>query len=95
MLSHLAGEEGFALERRQNVVLIQSKTCRLATFGLRVWGVPLALPFKSQHAQEIQKHRHKPRLLFWLGKGSLFQTFDGLDSIIDKETEIKKIRKLL
>jgi hypothetical protein len=31
----------------------------------------------------------------WLGKGSLFQTFDDLDSIIDKETEIKEIRQVL
>ena len=35
------------------------------------------------------------RFVFWLGKGSLFQTFDDLDSIKDKETEIKEIRRAL
>ena len=31
----------------------------------------------------------------WLGERSIFQTFEGLDSIVDKETELKEIRQLL
>jgi hypothetical protein len=33
--------------------------------------------------------------LVWLGKLFLFQTFEELDSIKDKETEVLQIRQLL
>jgi hypothetical protein len=31
----------------------------------------------------------------WLGKLFLFQTFEELDSVKDKETEVRQIRQLL
>ncbi len=31
----------------------------------------------------------------WLGERSIFQTFEELDSIADKEAELKEIRQLL
>lgn len=37
----------------------------------------------------------EPARTFWLGNGYMFQTFEELDSIIDKASEIKEIRQLL
>lgn len=49
--------------------------------------------------KEILKIGHsskkKCKILLWLGKGSLFQTFDEPNSIIDKDTAIKEIREVL
>jgi hypothetical protein len=33
--------------------------------------------------------------LVWLGEWFLFQTFDKLDGVKDKETEVQQIRQLL
>ena len=35
------------------------------------------------------------RVFLWLGLSDLFQTFEDLESVVDKEAEIASIRELL
>ena len=46
----------------------------------------------------ITSHAKSPpigELLAWLGLSDLFQTFEDLESVVDKEAEIANIRELL
>lgn len=46
----------------------------------------------------ITSHAKSPpigELLAWLGLSDLFQTFEDLESVVDKEAEIASIRELL
>jgi hypothetical protein len=45
--------------------------------------------------QQKKKHLQTQILLLWLGLSDLFQTFEDLESVVDKEAEIASIRELL
>ena len=59
----------------------------------------LISPANATHRPNLQLNQYKKAsgetFLYWLGERSIFQTFEDLDTIVDKETELKEIRQLL
>ena len=58
----------------------------------------LFLPLKTNgrhYAPPVNRRLRGSKVAIWLGLSDLFQTFEDLESVVDKEAEIASIRELL
>ena len=70
----------------QKIALRSKDFCSSPPHATRKFELPTLSHAKSPRKRE---------LLAWLGLSDLFQTFEDLESVVDKEAEIANIRELL
>lgn len=61
------------------------------TEGYRLKSFRGSNPNREPNENTVQPHG----VFIWLGLSDLFQTFEDLESVVDKEAEIASIRELL